>query len=389
MPIYLDNSATTFVREEVIEEMLPFLREEWGNPSSIHAIGLKAAKAVNIARERVASLLKCKVDEVYFSSGGTMSNNVTLLGRARFAEANGHGRHLITSRIEHPSVLGPAQFLESNGWKVTYLSVDRQGFISMDELSRSCTKETSIISVMWANNEVGTLQDVRQLSEFAFERQIFVHTDAVQVPGKLAIDMETMPFSALSLSGHKFYAPKGIGVLFLRGQQNVMPIVFGGGQEMGLFPGTEGLSNIVAIGKAAELAEQEQQANEAHLQKLSRQLTEAVLSVPGVKISGAQDIEKRLPGHCSFFYPEIEGEALVLRADLKGVCISSGSACHKGIIEASTVLRALGLSDKEAMGSIRVTSGHFTTDAECDKAAKLLIDVLKSAKKYEPVPTAN
>ena len=387
MPIYLDNSATTFVREEVIEEMMPFLREEWGNPSSIHAIGLKAASAVNIARERVASLLKCQVDEVYFSSGGTMSNNVTLLGRARFAQANGHGRHLITTRIEHPSIIGPAQYLESNGWKVTYLPVDKQGFIRLEELRASCTKDTSIISMMWANNEVGTLQNVQQISEFASERQIFVHTDAVQVPGKIAIDMQRMPFSALSLSGHKFYAPKGIGILFLRRQHNVMPIVFGGGQEMGLFPGTEGLSNIVAIGKAAELAEKEQEANTLHLQSLARVVQEAVLSVAGVKISGAQDIENRLPGHCSFYFPEIEGEALVLRADLKGVCISSGSACHKGIIEASSVLRALGLSDSQAMGSIRVTLGHFTTSDECEKASKLLVEVLKSAKKYEPVPS--
>lgn len=389
MSIYLDNSATTPVREEVIEVMLASLRDGWGNASSIHSVGRAAAKALKKARGQVAALLHCEPEEVYFSSGGTMSNNVTLLGRARFAEANGQGRHLITTRIEHPSVLGPAQYLESQGWKVTYLPVDRQGFISREVLEKSCTKETSIISVMWANNEIGTLQDLQAIATFASERGIFVHTDAVQVPGKLPIDMQSMPLSALSLSGHKFYAPKGIGILFLRRQNNVMPVVFGGGQEMGLFPGTEGLANIAAIGKAAELAEQEQLQNIDHLRKMARILDDALLSVPGMKVSGATDHSKRLPGHCSYYLPSVEGESLVMRADLKGVCISSGSACHKGIIEASTVMRALNLSDEDAMGAIRVTAGRFTTEEECSKAAQILVDVFKTAKKQEAAASAS
>ena len=383
MSIYLDNSATTLVREEVIDAMLASLRDGWGNASSIHAVGRNAAKSLKKARAQVAGLLNCEPEEIYFSSGGTMSNNVALLGRARFAEANGLGRHLVTTRIEHPSVLGPAQYLESQGWKVTYLPVDKQGLVSLDVLEKSCTKETSIISVMWANNEVGTVQDVSAVAKFAGDRDIFVHTDAVQVPGKLAIDMQSMPLSALSLSGHKFYAPKGIGILFLRRQNNVMPVVFGGGQEMGLFPGTEGLANIVAIGKASELAAIEQAKNYEHLRKMAHILDEAILSVPGVKVSGPADHEQRLPGHCSYYLPSVEGESLVMRADLKGVCISSGSACHKGIIEASTVLRALNFSDADAMGAIRVTAGRFSTEDDCRKAAQILVSVLNSAKKQE------
>jgi cysteine desulfurase len=389
MSIYLDNSATTPVREEVVETIVASLRDGWGNASSIHSVGRQAAKALKKARAQVSSMLQCQPEEVYFSSGGTMSNNVTLLGRARFAEANGQGRHLITTRIEHPSVLGPAQYLESQGWKVTYLPVDKQGFISLDVLEKSCTKETSIISVMWANNEVGTLQDIQSVATFAKDRDIFVHTDAVQVPGKLAIDVQTTPLSALSLSGHKFYAPKGIGLLFLRRQNNVMPIVFGGGQEMGLFPGTEGLANIAAIGMASELAAIEQKQNSEHLRKMACILDDALLSVEGMKVSGPADHAGRLPGHCSYYLPAVEGESLVMRADLKGVCISSGSACHKGIIEASTVLRALNFSDEDAMGAIRVTAGRFTTEEECRQAAQILADVLKTAKKQEAAARAS
>ena len=386
MTIYLDNSATTAVRSEVIEAMLPYLREGWGNPSSVHRIGRHAADGLKRAREQASSLLGCEPEEVYFSSGGTMSNNVALLGRARFSEANGLGKHLITTQIEHPSVMGPAQYLESNGWKVTYLAVDKQGFVSFDQLQKACSSETSMISIMWANNEIGSVQNIDQIAKFAQEREVFFHTDAVQVPGKLAINAAATPFSALALSGHKFYAPKGIGLLYLRRHQNVMPIVFGGGQEMGLFPGTEGLANIVALGVAAEFAQKELAKNESRLRSLAAKMTEAIMSVPGMKISGPLDAAGRLPGHCSFYLPNVEGDALVLRADLKGVCISSGSACHKGIIEASAVLRALRLSDYEAMGAIRISLGHFTTEEECDKAAKILVDMLKSAARQKASP---
>jgi cysteine desulfurase len=382
MSIYLDNSATTKVRQEVIDAMLPYLGDKWGNPSSIHARGRTARKAIDLARIQVADLLNCKSEEVFFSSCGTMSNNVALLGRARFAAANDQGRHLITSQIEHPSILGPAKYLESQGWKVTYLPVDREGFISIDNLEKAITPVTSIISIMWANNEIGTVEPIKDFAEIARERNIYFHTDAVQVAGKIPIDLSDTVVSSLSLSGHKFYAPKGIGVLYSRAGENIMPIVFGGGQEMGLMPGTEALSNIVAIGKAAELARKELSDTRQKLIEISRKFVSVLTSnAKGIKICGAQDIDKRLPGHISITADGASSEALVLQADLKGICISNGSACHRGIIEPSSVLKALGLSDVEALSTVRIAAGKFNTLNECEQSVNLLCNIIATLQR--------
>jgi cysteine desulfurase len=375
--IYLDNSATTRVRDEVIEEMLPYLSTYWGNPSSIHSLGRKSKEAIQQARERVALLLNCASDEIFFSSCGTASNNAAILGRARFAAANDHGRHLITTQIEHPSVMGPCQYLQSQGWDVTYLPVDREGFISLPDLEAAIKPQTSIITVMWANNEIGTVQNIKGIAAIAAEREIFFHTDAVQVPGKLSLDVTAVPISALGLSGHKFYAPKGIGVLYLRKLQNIMPTIFGGGQEMGILPGTEGLANIVAIGKAAELARLELDSAQASLTRMSEIIFANLLKCPDLAVTGAQSLEHRLPGHASFNLPAVEGEAIVMRADMKEICISSGSACHQGIIEPSQVLKAIGLSNNQAMGSVRVSAGRFNTEEECISASQTLTSILE------------
>ncbi|PZM82764.1 MAG: cysteine desulfurase NifS [Candidatus Melainabacteria bacterium] len=382
MAIYLDNSATTPVRREVIDEMLPFLESDFGNPSSIHSHGMKAAAAVKLARERVAGLLGCMPSEVYFSPCGTYANNVAILGRARFVEANDGGRHLITTSIEHPSVIGPSQHLESRGWRVTYLPVDKDGIIDLEQLKNAIANDTSIISVMWANNEIGSLQPIEQIAKVAQERGIYFHTDAVQVPGKLPIDVSKHSFiSALSLSGHKFYAPKGIGILYLKQGENVMPTAFGGGQEMGILPGTESVPNIVAIGKAAELAASEVFETSKALVNLQRILLEKLMPIEGLRITGPREIEKRLPGHVSVAISGAEGESLVMKCDLKGISVSSGSACHKGIIEPSSVLRALRLADSEARGSLRISAGRFNTIEECEKAADLIAQIAaKSAK---------
>ncbi|HEY9778203.1 MAG TPA: cysteine desulfurase family protein [Planktothrix sp.] len=381
MPIYLDNSATTKVHDDVVQAMLPYLAESWGNPSSIHTIGRKSKSAVQTAREQVAALLNCDPEEVYFSPCGTLSNNVALLGRARFAEANGQGRHLITTPIEHPSIAGPAKYLESTGWKVTYLSVDSEGFVDPEELKRSINDETSIVSVMWANNEIGTVEPIEAIAEICAERKIFFHTDAVQAAGKVAIDVAKTPVSSLALSGHKFHAPKGIGILYLRKLNNVMPVIFGGGQEMGLMPGTEGLANIVAIGKAAEIANNQLTSTRERLSEMRDVIIDKLKTLQGVRFTGAQDLSRRLPGHISLVCPNVEGEALVMRADLKGLAVSSGSACHQGIIEPSAVLRAIGLPDKDAMGSMRITCGALNDLEECKKAAEILYTVFKNAAK--------
>jgi len=386
MSIYLDNSATTPVRREVIDEMLPFLESAFGNPSSIHSHGARAAEGVKLARERVARMLNCSIQEIYFSPCGTYANNVAILGRARFVEANNRGRHLITSSIEHPSVIGPAQHLESRGWRVTYLPVDNDGIIDIEQLKGAISADTSIISLMWANNEIGSLQPIEMIAEIAQEREIFFHTDAVQVPGKLPIDTHKSGISALSLSGHKFYAPKGIGILYLRQGENVMPTAFGGGQEMGIMPGTESVPNIVAIGKAAELAFDELEENSNNLRAMQRIILEKLLPIGGVRITGPSDAKKRLPGHVSIAITGAEGETLVMKCDLKGISVSSGSACHKGIIEPSSVLRALRLSDADARGSLRISAGRFNTVEESEKAAETIAQIAaRCAKVSESV----
>jgi cysteine desulfurase len=381
MTIYLDNSATTQVRQEVIDAMLPYLSQHWGNPSSVHTLGKNAKAAVDAAREQVALLLNCKSEEISFTACGTNSNNVALLGRARFLAANNAGKHLITSQIEHPSVFGPAKYLESQGWSVTYLPVNREGFVDSKQLQSAITPQTSMISIVWANNEIGTVQRIEELAKLAQDREIYFHTDAVQVPGKLAMDLAKVPISALSLSAHKFYAPKGVGVSFLRSGTNVMPIEFGGGQEKGLFPGTESVANIVAVGKAAELARIELSAAQEKLIVMQTHLWKELAKLPQIKFTGALDLKHRLPGHVSFIVEGAQGESLVLRCDLQGLCVSSGSACHQGIIEPSHVLKAIGLGGPEGLGSLRVSFGKGNTMEECKIATHKLTDIVLSMTK--------
>jgi len=385
--IYLDNSATTKVHPQVLAAMLPYLNENFGNPSSIHGQGRAARAAVDNARQQVASFLGCQSNEIYFSSCATMSNNVALLGRARFIEANGLPKHLITSTIEHPAILGPAQFLETQGWRVTYLSVDKQGFIRLDDFAAALSSDTSMVSIMWANNEIGVVQPIFEIAALvekhsqSIGHEIFLHTDAVQVPGKLPIDLSQLNVSSLSLSGHKFGAPKGIGILFLRRLVNIMPIIFGGGQEMGLFAGTESVADIVGIGVASSIAQGQQASLERRLRSYQKQLFEHLLALPGVSITGPVDVSKRLPGHVSLALSNGEGEALVLKSDLRGLALSSGSACHQGIIEPSHVLRAIGISEEKALGAIRISFGADNKSDDVIKAMSVLEQILsKSAK---------
>jgi cysteine desulfurase len=375
MSIYLDNSATTKVRSEVVEAMLPYFAETYGNASSLHTAGQAAKHALDKARQQVAQLLNCLPEEIWFSSGGTNSNNTAILGKARSIKANAGGRHLITTSIEHPSLFGPAQYLESQGWQVTYLPVNREGFVSVDTFLNAIRPDTSMASIHWANNEIGTVQPINTLAEIAQERSIYFHTDAVQMPGKLPLDLQQVPVSTLSLSGHKFYAPKGIGVLFIRSGVRLMPIQFGG-QEKGLLPGTEAIPNIVAIGKAAELAHQEIEETTGYLRSMQSLLLDKLALLETIKLTGPKDLARRLPGHISLVATGSKGEALVLRADLQGLCLSSGSACQGCVIEPSRVLTALGLSDVEAGNSLRISIGKYNTLNECEKAGEILSKIL-------------
>jgi len=384
--IYLDNSATTKVRPEVLEAMMPYLSDKYGNPSSLHKQGRMAKDAIGHSRKQVAALLGCLPEEVYFSGCGTISNNTAILGRARFAEANGHPRQMITSSIEHPSVTGPARYLESLGWDVIYLPVDSQGFVTAGSVKSRLSDKTSIVSIMWANNEIGVIEPIEEIAQTVaafgadIGRDIFMHTDAVQVPGKIAIDLSSLKISSLSLSGHKFGAPKGIGVLFVRRLVNLMPIFFGGGQEMGLLPGTEGLPNIVAVGEAARLAHQEQKVLAERLVSYQKKLLGILSSCDFLKITGPDDLSKRLPGHLSIALSGLEGEAMVLRSDLKDLAVSSGSACHQGIIEPSHVLRAISLPDHQAQGALRISFGRDNTEADVEAAGKILLDIFARLK---------
>ncbi len=378
--IYLDNSATTPVRQEVKDAMLPFLGDKWGNPSSVHYMGAISKRAMDEARKSVAALLGCEVDEVYFTPCATYSNNVALLGRARFVEANGKGKHLITTKIEHPSCSGPAAYLESCGWEVTYLPVNKDGLVDPQYLKSKIKDNTSIISIMWANNEVGAVQPIAECARIAKEHGVFFHTDAVQVPGKLAINVKELPVDSLSISAHKFYGPKGIGALFVRRGSNVMPIAFGGGQEMALFPGTEPLPNIIALGKAAQLAKEELESTVEHLRKLQAILTNRLMCLEGVKLTGPANPADRIPGHVSIVVPGVEGESVVLQSDLRGLCVSAASACKKGIVQPSHVVSALGYCESDALGSVRITAGKFNTEEECEKAADIISKIILSYK---------
>lgn len=368
--IYLDNSATTQIRPEVKDEMLPYLDDRWGNPSSIHSVGRSARLAVNKAREQVAQFLGANTNEVFFSPSATYSNNQAILGRARHVEANGLGRHLITSGIEHSSALGPARHLESRGWRVTVLGVNREGFIDLDELRASISYDTSIISLMWGNNEVGTIQPIEEVAAIANRRGIFFHTDAVQVGGKLPIDVSTTPVDTLSLSGHKFHAPKGIGILYIRSRVEFEQLVFGGGQEKGIFPGTEGVANIVGIGKAADLAREEMELGSARLRQMQRILLGKLANDSNVIVTGPRDIRKRVPGHVSVLVKGAVGEMLVDEASASGVFISSVSACAGR--EPSHVLSQLGYSIDESISSARITAGRLNSVEECERAAEVL-----------------
>lgn len=389
MTIYLDNSATTKVRDEVAEAMQPYLTDKWGNPSSIHKLGRQSRGGVEVARQQVARLMGATPQEIYFTPCGTYSNNVALLGRARYVEENNLGRHLITTCIEHSSSLGPARYLESRGWKVTYVHVDGEGFIDTDELATSITPQTSMISIMFANNEVGTVQPVERIAEIARARNIYFHTDAVQVTGKLPIDVSKIAADTMSISGHKYHAPKGIGVLFVRKGVQVLPLMFGGGQEHGLFPGTENLANIVAIGKASELALAELNENTDRLRRIQKNMIDVLTNGTTAKLTGAHDLDRRIPGHVSLIVEGAIGEELVIDADFKGICISSVSACSQAGHDPSHVLSCIGLPREQVLGSARITAGHFNTEEECARAADVLREVIvKRVNKRAAAATA-
>lgn len=365
--IYMDHGATTPLREEVLETMLPFLKEDFGNPSSIHSWGQEAHRAVETAREKVAATLGAEPDEIYFTSGGTEANNIAIAGTARLHHEGGH---IITSAIEHPAVRDVCRELAQSGYRVTFLPVNRYGEVSLEELRAALTPDTFLISIMMANNEVGTLQPVPAIAALAREKEILFHTDAVQAVGQIPINLRELPVDFLSMSAHKINGPKGMGALYVRRGGKVAPLYRGGGQERHLRPGTENVPGIVGLGRALELAGAEMPGKSRDLTALRDRLIHGLLSIEDVSLNGHP--KRRLPGNVNVSFRYIEGESILLSLDLKQVAASSGSACSAGSTEVSHVLAAMGLDPGNAHGSVRFTLGRGNTNADVDYLLQIL-----------------
>jgi len=370
----MDHSATTPVAQEVLEAMLPYFSLRFGNASSLHSFGLEAKEALEESREKVAVLLGANPEEVIFTSGGTESDNLALLGIAhRNAKI---GKHIITSSVEHPAILETCRRLEKEGFSVTYLPVNRDGSIEMSALEEAIRPDTILISVMHANNEIGTIQPIEEMGRLATEKDIYLHTDAVQSVGKIATNVNDLGVDLLSLSGHKLYGPKGVGALYIRKGTKLERIISGGGHERGLRSGTENVAGIVGLGRAADLAREEMAAEGLRLTQLRDHLARLVLEkVKYAWVNGG--MKKRLPGSLNFGFSYVEGESLLLYLDSKGIAVSTGSACSSHKLEPSHVLLSLGLKPEECHGSLRITMGRSNTREEVDYVADCIAEAVE------------
>ncbi|HZU08157.1 MAG TPA: cysteine desulfurase NifS [Chloroflexota bacterium] len=377
-PIYLDHAATTPVRPEVVEAMLPYFTDRYGNPSSIYGLGREARQAIDRARDTVANILGCRSAEVIFTSCGSESDNLAIKGVA-FA-CRDRGNHIITSQVEHHAVLHTCEWLERYfGFEVTYLPVDRYGVVDLAALEAALTERTILVSVMLANNEVGTIQPIREIAELVRPRGIVLHTDAVQGGGALDLNVDALGVDLLSLSGHKFYAPKGVGVLYVRQGTPLLPQLQGGGQERNRRAGTENVPYIVGLATALQLATEELPSTTARLRALRDRLIRGVLErVPGAHLTGHPTA--RLPNSASFVFEGVEGEALLLALDQVGICASTGSACTSGSLEASHVLKAMGLPVDLAQGSLRLTLGRDNTEDQIDRTLEVLPGIVERVR---------
>ncbi|MDK2895758.1 MAG: cysteine desulfurase [Moorella sp. (in: firmicutes)] len=381
--VYLDHSATTPVRPEVLDAMLPFLKEDaFGNPSTIYSYGREAKKALDEAREKVAGLIGARPEEIFFTSGGTEADNLALIGTATANEKK--GRHIITSSIEHHAVLHTAQYLMRLGFKVTFLPVTPEGLVRVEDVEEAITPETILISVMHVNNEVGTIQPIKEIGQLARERGIIFHTDAVQSVGKIPVNVDELNVDLLSASSHKIYGPKGVGCLYIRKGTRINPILHGGAQERKRRPGTENMPGIVGFGRAAELAGQELPQEMKRLQALRDKLIDGIMNrIEDVQLNG--DREKRVATNANFSFRYVEGESLLLSLDMKGICASSGSACTSGSLDPSHVLLAMGIPHEVAHGSVRMTLGRDNTEADIDYVLEVMPEIVARLRSMSPL----
>ena len=381
MRIYLDYNATTPVDREVLEAMLPYFSGNFGNASSIHSAGQRGRSAVDAARESVSALLGAKASEIVFTCGGTEADNLALFGIVtRGAEPR---KHMITTAVEHHAVLNSAQALEKQGVDVTYVPVGCTGIVDPEDVREAIRPETALISVMLANNEIGTIQPIAEIGRIAAENDIYFHCDAVQAAGKLPLDVTRLGVDLLSISAHKIYGPKGVGALYVRTGTELEPIFHGGHHERDRRPGTENVPGIVGMGKAAELAVKNLATDAARLAPLRDRFETALLSLPGVRLNG--DAHHRVPNTCNLSFDAAGGEALVIALDLQGIDCSTGAACSSGAVEPSHVLTAIGLSPDQARSSLRFSLGRPTTAEEIDRAIEIIPAVVERLRSLSPL----
>ena len=375
---YFDNAATTRIKEEVLEEMFPYLSLEYGNPSSIYGLGRRAKKAIETARTRVANLLNCKPSEITFTSCGSESDNMALKGMAMLQKSKQTGKnHIITSKIEHPAILNSCHTLEKLGFKITYLDVDKEGFVNLDTLINSITDKTFLISVMYANNEIGTIQPISKIAKIAKAHNITFHTDAVQAVGNVPIDVKKLGIDILSLSGHKIYAPKGIGAIYIKEGLEIERYIDGGHQEKNKRSGTENVAEIVGLGKACNIAQNDMSSYINKLKYFRDYFINQIRQkFPNSKINGS--LEQRLPGNCNLCFSNINSGELLLKLDAVGICASGGSACSSGDTAPSHVLSAIGVPNELARGALRVTFGDFNTFEDVEFLIKNLEEITKN-----------
>jgi len=379
--IYLDYNATAPTDERVLKKMMPYFKDIYGNPSSVYRFAQESKRAVEEARENLAQLLNAQSSEIVFTSGGTESNNTAIKGIA--LDNQDKGRHIITSKIEHYAVLHTCGALEARGFEVTYLGVNERGRISLEELEKSIKKDTILVSIMYANNEVGTIQPIKEIADICKSKGVCFHSDAVQAVGKVNVDTKALSLDMLSLSGHKFYGPKGVGALYVKKGLKFTPLLHGGGHERGRRSGTENVAGIAGLGEAARLAKLEIEDEAKRIEPLRNKLEQGIIkSIPEVKVNG--DSDDRMFNTLNVCISHIEGESILINLDFEGICASSGSACTSGSLEPSHVLLAMGIPAEVAHGSLRMSLGKHTSGEEIDKVLAVLPPIVEKLRKISP-----
>lgn len=380
--VYLDNSATTKVDDEVVNAMLPYFTEKYGNASSLYTLGREAHEAVEIARQQVASAIGANPAEIIFTSGGTEADNIAIIGSAMANRKKGN--HIITSSIEHPAVLETCRHLEKEGFTVTYLPVTPEGIIRVDDVAAAITNETILITIMQVNNEIGSIQPIAEISKIAKEKGVKLHTDAVQALGKVKVNVNDLGVDMMSISGHKIHGPKGIGALYLRKGTQVRSLVYGGGHERGIRSGTENTPGMIGMGKACEIAMRDFDRNVAHMTRLRDKLMDGLLKIEHSRLNGPRGA-LRSPNNVNISYSFVEGESMVLLLDMQGIEVSTGSACSSKKLEPSHVLLSCGLPAEEAHGSLRMTNSKYTTEEDVDQVINTLPGVVARLREMSPL----